>query len=180
MMAWRVICLGNELVGDDGIGVRVGRVLRELPLPDGVRVEVWPHAGLDILEQVGGGEDWIVVDATVTGAPPGTCRTMDLEEIETLAHRPVCCHGLGVAEIVTAAGRLAPDRVPRSVRLVGIEAQSLNRFGTSLSPAVRDALPEAVDAVLASIGAGEPLRERGRAEAECWKQWEPDAVDTGE
>ena len=31
-----IVCLGNELAGDDGIGYRVGRVLKALPLPAGL------------------------------------------------------------------------------------------------------------------------------------------------
>lgn len=179
-MAARVVCLGNELVCDDGIGIRVGRVLRMLPLPAGVAIEMLPFAGMELMDVLQPDEDLVLVDATVTGARPGTCRTMRVEDFESLEHRPVCCHGLGVAEVLAAARRLDPDRLPRSVRLVGVEAEVLDRFGTSLSPALREALPNAVEATLRCLGADETLVHQGRAEAERWKHWEPDAVETGE
>lgn len=179
-MATRVVCLGNELVCDDGIGIRVGRVLRALKLPDDVIVELRPHVGLEMMQALGPEEELVLIDATVTGAPPGTCRTLVIEEIEALAQRPVCCHGLGVGELIAAAKRLDPGRVPRRVRLVGVEAQVLDRFGTSLSPALRDALPGAVVATLRCLGSASALLQQGRLEAERWKDWEPDAIETGE
>jgi hydrogenase maturation protease len=179
-MAVRVVCLGNELVSDDGIGIRVGRVLRALSLPEGVSVEMHPHVGIEMLELLHADEHLILVDATVTGASPGTCRTLVVDEIEALAQRPVCCHGLGVAEVLAAARRLDPERVPLSVRLVGVEAQVLDRFGTALSPALRDALPAAVHEVLRCLGADEALLQLGEREAERWKDWEPNPIDSGE
>lgn len=179
-MAYRVVCLGNELVCDDGVGIRVGRVLRALPLPDNIRVEMCPYVGIEMLGVFHGGEHLVVVDATVTGAPAGTCRTMVVDEIESLAQRPVCCHGLGVAEVLAAARRLDPARVPLSIRLVGIEASVLDRFGTRLSPPLQRALPDAVRAVLAAVHVDEALVERGAEEAERWKQWEPDPIESGQ
>jgi len=178
-MAVRVVCLGNELVSDDGIGIRVGRVLRELPLPDEVSVVMHPYVGIEMLDLLHADEHLILVDATVTGAPGGTCRTIVVEELESLAQRPVCCHGLGVAEVLAAARRLDPGRVPLSVRLVGVEAQVLDRFGTTLSPALREALPVAVGEVLRCIGADDALVKLGVGEAERWKDWEPDPIDSG-
>jgi Ni,Fe-hydrogenase maturation factor len=32
-MSTRILCLGNELVRDDGVGIRIGRILMTLPLP---------------------------------------------------------------------------------------------------------------------------------------------------
>ena len=101
-------------------------------------------------------------------------------DLESLAHQPLCCHGLGVAEVLAAAHRHDPQRLPRSVRLVGVEAEVLDRFGTALSPALRDALPNAVEATLRCLQADEALLQQGRVEAQRWKCWEPDPIETGE
>jgi hypothetical protein len=44
-MNTRILCIGNELVHDDGVGIRIGRILMDLPLPADVRVELAPSLG---------------------------------------------------------------------------------------------------------------------------------------
>ena len=52
-MSTRILCLGNELVRDDGVGIRIGRILMALPLPADVRVELAPQLGFDLLDVMG-------------------------------------------------------------------------------------------------------------------------------
>ena len=75
----RILCLGNELVSDDGVGIRVGRVLAQLPLPAGVTVEFQLGIGLELMDSLRPAEELIIVDAAQTGAPPGTCHITELD-----------------------------------------------------------------------------------------------------
>jgi hydrogenase maturation protease len=163
------------MVRDDGIGIRVGRVLRELDLP--VTVELRRCMGLELLDELRADERIIVVDATRTGRAAGTCHVLDLTRATSLASQPYCCHGMGLVEVLDVVSRVAPERIPPRLVIVGIEAGDLTEYGTSLSPPVRDALPEAVDLVLETIDAPAALRERGRAEAERMRDWVPSITD---
>ena len=51
-MTTRIVCVGNELVSDDGLGIRVGRALQRLPLPAGVEVVFAADIGLDLIDTV--------------------------------------------------------------------------------------------------------------------------------
>ena len=172
-MTVRVLCLGNELVRDDGVGLRVGRILAALELPAGVRVELRRCLGMELLEQLAPDEDLVLVDATRTGAPAGACRVLTHDDVSSLALPPFCSHGVGLSEVLAVAARLTPERLPRRLVLVGVEAEVLDRYGTALSDPVRDAIPRAVDAVLEALGAPDALRRQGVALAEQRKGWDP-------
>jgi hydrogenase maturation protease len=159
----RILCLGNELVRDDGAGIRIGRTLAALPLPAEVRVELAPQLGFDLLDVVAGADRIVLVDAMSTGRPPGTCVTLEGRAIERHAAGASLSHTLGIAELMELAHRLAPERPPATLHFVGVEGAAFADYGTKLSPEVEAALPEAVDAVLRLIGASDELRAAGRS-----------------
>jgi hydrogenase maturation protease len=168
-----VVGLGNELIGDDAVGIRVARVLERLTLPAGVEVHARPALGLDLIDVLSDWERLVLVDAMKTGRPPGTCTVLDLSEIGSLAQCPACSHSFGVAEIVALAARLRPDVAPAKIVVVGVEARVLDRFGTALSDEVRAALPGAVDEVLRLVGASDATRAAARPHALELAAWVP-------
>lgn len=172
-MATRVVCVGNELACDDGIGIRVGRVLLSLPLPGEVTVDLRGLAGLDLLDAVADVGLLVLVDAMTSGCAAGTCLVRGLADFGVRTQSPFLRHGVGLVEVLELARRLIPERFPERVALVGVEAAVLARFGTTLSEHVRAALPETVEAVLRLVGASEELVAAGRAEAERRRSWEP-------
>ena len=173
----RILCLGNEIVSDDGVGIRVGRILASLELPPGVEVEFSMGLGFELVDSLRAGEQLVLVDAMQTGAAPGTCRVMELDEVEAMAGTPYCCHGMGLSEILQLARRLAPERLPGRLAIVGVEAVVLDRFGTTLSEPVKEALPLAVTTVLQTAGAPQTLVDQGAALAAQMRDWEPEATD---
>jgi hydrogenase maturation protease len=169
----RVICLGNEMVRDDGIGVRVGRVLQRLPLPEQITVELRRMVGLELLDELRPDQALLLVDATQTGAEPGSISVLEFAEATDMAQAPYCCHGVGLAEVLVIARRLHPERLPSRATVVGIEAEELESFGTSLTATLQAALPEAVATVLAALKLSEELQRQGREEGTKWQAWEP-------
>lgn len=161
-----IVCLGNELVGDDGIGVRVGRVLQKLPLPPSVDVMIRPNLGLDLIELLEQYDEVVIVDAMTSGRVPGSCIRLDPREAASMASCPSCSHSLGIAEILQLVRRMFPQRAERAVRIVGVEAASIDQFGVGLSDPVKLALPSAVDLVLDAIGNLESLRAESKRLAE--------------
>jgi len=162
-MRTRILCLGNELVRDDGVGIRVGRILASLPLPEDVQVEFTPQLAFDLLEAVQGAERLVLVDAMHTGRPTGTCITLEGAAIERYAAGAAVSHTVGIAELIEVARRLAPEREPASIVFVGIEGQAFDEYGIELTPVVRQAIPDAVTQVLRAIGASEALLAQAAA-----------------
>lgn len=147
-----VVCIGNELVADDGVGWVVYQELRRLELPQGVRLVFLGLGGIDLLEELDGEELLLVVDGVQLGAPPGTVHRLGWEDLPQAPARPVSGHGIGVREAITIGRRLYPQRVPAETRLIGIEGRCFDRLGQGLSPEVAGAVPEAVGIVASLAG----------------------------
>jgi hydrogenase maturation protease len=146
-----IIGLGNPLVTDDSVGLRVVEQLKPL-LADRHDVEVsedhW--GGLRLMERMIGFDRAIVVDAIQTGAPPGTIHLLTPEGIAT--QRSASAHDVNLATALEF-GRRAGAKVPENsqIQLVGIEAADTLTFGERCTPAVEAAIPQAVEAVLKAL-----------------------------
>ena len=83
-----ILGLGNPLVTDDSVGLRVAEELKPL-LADRTDVEVsedyW--GGLRLMERMIGFDRAIVIDAIQTGAPPGTIHLLDARRHPHAAER---------------------------------------------------------------------------------------------
>jgi hydrogenase maturation protease len=165
----RILCLGNELAGDDGIGIRVGRVLAQLPLPPELDLSVAPELGFGCLELLCEVEHLVLVDALTTGRTPGTCLVMEGVELAALAGSPGSSHALGAAHLIEVARRL-PAGGPARVTCVTVEVERCESFSAALTRAVQAALPVAVDAVLRTLGASPELLDLGRRRATEWSR----------
>ena len=146
-----VICIGNQLVADDGVGwVRYQR-LREGCLPDNVRLVFLGLGGLDLLEEIDGEEVLVVVDGVQLGATPGTVHQLDWEQLPGAAPRPVSGHGIGVREAISVGRLLYPEKVPKEIFLVGVEGKCFDQLGQGLTDEVARAVPQAVATVIALV-----------------------------
>ena len=146
-----IIGLGNPLVTDDSVGLRVVEKLRPL-LADRTDVEVsedyW--GGLRLMERMIGFDRAIVVDAIQTGAPAGTVHLLTPDGIPT--QRSASAHDVNLSTALEF-GRQAGAHLPGNdqIRLVGIEAADILTFGERCTPAVQAAIPRAVEVVLETL-----------------------------
>ena len=76
-----VLGLGNELLGDDGVGVYVVRALRGEPLPDEVELVEGRTGGLSLVKLIEQAQALLVIDAAEMGAPVGTYRWLSPEQL---------------------------------------------------------------------------------------------------
>jgi hydrogenase maturation protease len=146
-----VIGLGNPLIADDRVGLRVVAELR--PLLAGRRdIEVdedfW--GGLRLMERMVGFDCAIVVDAICTDAPPGTIHRLSPDSIPT--QKSGSAHDMTLPTAL-ALGRQVEVHLPRdeNIRLIGIEAEDVLTFTEHCTPAVEAAIPRAVEAVLEEL-----------------------------
>jgi len=132
-----VLGLGNLLLSDDGVGLRLLEDLRSETSPaeflDG------GTQGLALLPYLANRRALLVLDAVALGAPPGTVQVLHGDTLA--AHRAASAHGSNALELLATA-RLLGD-LPPSVTIVGIEPACL-ATGIGLSPAVEAAIPEAL------------------------------------
>jgi len=131
----RVLCLGNELLGDDAAGTVVAERLRDL-LPEGFDIDTTSESGLDLMDHVVGTDALIVVDAIQTGAPVGSVHLMREEDLPSVYGASP--HYVGLSEALSVA-RALNLTVPRKILILGIEAGDTLSFGGAMLPAVRSA-----------------------------------------
>ncbi len=143
-----IVCIGNDLAADDGVGREIFLELTGRDLPAGVRPVFLGLGGIDLIEQLEGEEQLIVVDAVQFGEPAGTVHTLDWDSLPYMAPRPVSGHGIGVREAIEVCRKLYPEKVPEKTWLVGVEGECFDQLGVGLSPAVKGAVVKAVDVVL--------------------------------
>jgi hydrogenase maturation protease len=150
-----VLGLGNPLLGDDAVGLKVAALVRErLGGAPGVDVEEEEAGGLRLMERMTGYDRAILVDAAVTGGAPGEVRRLAPDDLPT--QRTATAHGIDLASAL-ALGRQLGYPMPSEVTIVAIEAVSVLEFRHDMTPAVAAAVEPAVAAVLEEIA-------RGRAE----------------
>jgi len=146
-----IIGLGNPLLRDDSVGLRVIQILKEriADLPDIELMEDY-WGGLRLMEQMVGYDHAIIVDAICTGALPGTIHLLSPDDIPT--QRSASAHDVNLPTALEF-GRQAGAHLPASenILLVGIEAADVQTFEESLSPEVEAALSNAVEQILSEL-----------------------------
>ena len=139
-----VVCIGNQLVADDGIGQVIYEQLCSRQLPDQVRLRFLGLGGIDLIEELAGEDVLLVVDGVQLGGKVGDIVELDWSELPASQGRPVSGHGIGVREAIEVIGRLYPERRPKKVILVGVEGGCFDKLGVGLSEEVAAAIPKAV------------------------------------
>lgn len=146
----RVLGLGNVLMGDDGIGPYVIEALSAAyRFPAGVSLLDLGTPGLDLAPFLLGADAVVVIDSVLSEGTPGSLRQYRRDAI--LAHAPR--HRLGPHDPGFKQTLLTLDFAgcaPKEVLLVGIVPQGTEQ-GAGLSPAVQEAVPLAVAAVVTEL-----------------------------
>lgn len=135
-----VVGVGNPARSDDGVGLYVARYVRELTsgMCDIEVEELWA-GGLRIAEAVAGYDRAVIIDAMTTGKnAPGSYRLVPLSELQTC--RTVSC--VHDADLLTALRvfRVAGERIPDDIAVVGIETLDMFSLGENLTPPVSEAV----------------------------------------
>lgn len=139
-----VLGLGNELAGDDAVGLLVAREVRRIADAD-VEVVESSASGLALIELLAGYSRAIVVDSILTGRDaPGTITEMGMDEVGRVVAPSV--HHAGLAELAAASERLGLT-FPSCTRVFAVEVVDPYTLGAPLSEPVAAAIPELVHRV---------------------------------
>ena len=149
-----VIGLGNPILTDDGVGVKVAYNVDEIiSTGDFASVTVTEASvgGLRLMEEMVGYDRVILIDAikTISGSKPGTLHRMSLDDLREVCptQHSACAHD---TTLVTAidTGKLLGLKLPDTLTIIAIEVENVTEFSDEPTPAVSDAIPLATAAVL--------------------------------
>ncbi|MGA7292939.1 MAG: hydrogenase maturation protease [Terriglobales bacterium] len=140
--------IGNVLLGDDGVGPYVVRLLAaRYEFDDGVEVTDLGTPALDLIDQLSGKDAVILIDSINTSnAAAGAVVLYRKDEI--MCHRPAVRmdpHSPALVDALLSAELFAV--APADVLLVGIKAESF-KAGCTLSDPVKASLDHAIAEVL--------------------------------
>lgn len=153
-----VLGIGNDIMGDDAVGLRAARMLREKwPMAD---IQESYSLGLDLLDVLEGHSCALLLDSIVTYAyTPGTI--LEIHEAELRQHGRISPHHAGIAESLEVA-KILQIPLPLKLTVLAMEVSDPFHFRVGMSPAVEAALPGMVEKAqdLLSTWLGEPMPER--------------------
>ncbi len=141
-----VVGLGNDLLGDDGVGPAVVRDLAARGLGKDVELREAAAGGLRLLELLEGFTRAILIDACESPIAPGTIRVMPLEAA-ALGMPGACGHGIRLDEAI-ALGRALGVRLPAEVVCIGVAVADTHTFREGLSPEAAGAVEAVARKVL--------------------------------
>lgn len=154
MVSTVVLCLGNDLLADDGIGMLAAERL-EHDLPDTVTVVATAQSGLALLDHLIGYDRAIIVDAIHTGSQPaGKIRRLSPHDLK-FAYAP-SPHYAGLPEMFAIADRLAIT-FPSRIDVLAVEVTDTETIGGIVSKQVLaslDSLVQEVETILKSDSIG--------------------------
>jgi hydrogenase maturation protease len=144
-----VLGLGNILLGDEGVGVRVVERLQKLyEFPQEVQVLDGGTLALDLLSYVEDADRLLVIDALEMSAKPGTVARLEGDEIPAFLSVKISSHQIGLADLLAAA-RLR-GLYPEELVLWGVQPGEL-KVGLELSPPVAAQVEVLIEKALAEL-----------------------------
>jgi hydrogenase maturation protease len=145
-----VLGLGNPILSDDGVGVRVAQAIQaHLPPDADVDVQEASLGGLTLMESMLGYERVILIDAIqLPGLQLGEVRRLTLDDLDTLAptQHTASAHDANLPTAI-AAGRQLGLPLPDEIIIFAVQVENVSDFGEQMHPAVAASVPKVVEAV---------------------------------
>lgn len=142
----KVIAIGNDLYGDDGVGNAVLNVLEQIPEMKDIELIDGATDALGLIDHFSGTDHVIIVDAAQMGENPGTVKVFDKEEVKLkIKMDNLSVHGISLAETFEIAQ--AVDSLPKKITIIGIEPKNIG-ISQELSDVVMQSIPEIVSNII--------------------------------
>jgi hydrogenase maturation protease len=145
-----VLGIGNPILSDDGVGIKVAREVGERLDDPQIIVSETSAAGLSLLDSIIGYDKLIIIDAIQTKkGRAGQIYRMKPEDFSFAKHLS-SPHQIN---LVTALelGKVLNLVMPKEITILAVEANDVSNFGERCTPEVERAIPEAVKMVLEEL-----------------------------
>lgn len=139
-----VLGLGNLLYADEGFGVRaVEDLQKRYTFPDNVYLMDGGTQGLFLLPWVGSAQSLLIFDAIDFGLEPGELRVMLDEDVPRfMGVKKFSMHQTSFQEVLSTCD--LAGTLPERIALVGVQPDTLDDYGGSLRPVVKNRVNDAI------------------------------------
>lgn len=160
-----VLGVGNVLMTDDSVGVRVvNEIERRYRFGDDVEFLDGGTSGIELLSYISKRDHLIIIDALMCGKEPGTVVRLEGEDVPAKFMTKISPHQLGLSDVLAAA--TVSDELPLNMVLFGVEPKKIS-LGLELTDEVQASFEKLVNVVideLKSLGyVPEPVSEEEMA-----------------
>jgi hydrogenase maturation protease len=146
-----ILGVGNQILGDDGVGVHVANELKKhIKNPD-ITIDEGITGGMNLLDLILGYDKAIIIDAVkAKDGKNGEVKKIPLNEFSTIhSCNP---HDVSLSEAINMAKKMGENRIPKEILIVGILMKEIPcEFKEKLSEKIAKAVPKAVKIVLNEI-----------------------------
>jgi len=143
-----ILGLGNDLLGDDGVGFVIARQAAS-QVPPTCDVVESGEAGLALLELLADYEQAVILDSIQTGAEPGTIHKLRRDDFAKIV--APSAHYAGLPEVFDLGERIGV-KLPSRLLVIAVEVEDPFSFSETLTPKVENAVPAAVENALEFLG----------------------------
>jgi hydrogenase maturation protease len=151
-----IIGLGNPILTDDGVGVKVAFAVRDRLAAAGesdIEVTEASVGGLHLMEMMVGCDRVILADAIQTrDGRPGTIHCLTLDDIDSSlpTQHSASAHDMNLSTALEMGHRLGLA-LPKKIEIFAIEAEDVVTFSEKCTPNVAAAIPRVTELVLESL-----------------------------
>ncbi len=145
-----ILGLGNPILSDDSIGIKVVRKLKKENPKIANRITETYAGGLNILDELEGFERAILIDSIRTGKyKVGTLLKLSPENFNT-TDRLSYSHGIDYFSAIELGKKLG-YKMPKEVIIFAIEVKDNYQFSEELSEELKDKLEEIIERIKGEV-----------------------------
>ncbi|MGQ9468302.1 MAG: hydrogenase maturation protease [Nitrososphaerales archaeon] len=150
-----IVGIGNKLMGDDGFGPYVVKLLENTTLPTKVEIRDFGTAGITVAKDLEGYDRVIFIDSMKRGESPGTIyyETLIADEIEPIKPDQelvrLSLHEAKLEELLMFAKAIGT--LPPKITVIGCEPKALEPC-IGLSSEVKGAVQKVLDLIVDELG----------------------------
>ncbi len=144
-MSTLVLGIGNPILTDDGVGIKIAQKLKE----EKARLEVimTSEAGIILLELLAGYNKLIIIDSIKTGkGKPGDLYKLELEDLKPSKDFS-SSHGIGIATAFELGQKLG-YRIPKYISIYAVEIKDNTTFSEKCTEEVEQRIPFIVKQIM--------------------------------
>ena len=152
-----IIGLGNPILTDDGVGVKVAYAVEEAlspNIPENITVIEASAGGLRLMELMVGYDRIILIDAIMTSNSHdyGKIHQMTLDDLRqiTPTEHSTSAHDTSLV-VALDAGESLGLHMPKEFNIIAVEVENVMDFSDEPTPAVAKAIPKVTKIVLGMI-----------------------------
>lgn len=145
-----VLGLGNDLLSDDAVGLKVVRELGQITGRPDVEVQETCLASLELLDLLVGFDRAILVDAVLTETGSvGDIYELSPESLD-IGLTPTSLHHVDLPNVL-AMGKGLGLKMPEEVHILAVKAKDITTFGGPCCAEVEAAVPRILDLIEAQL-----------------------------